>query len=266
VSASYEAYVEAEKRKLQQQGKQPMKQELVRSTAAAPPALIQELEAELARYRKAAEENSTTAFSRIFRFVKGEWVTADQEKERIPDKTRWLAVMSEVQHGWCKWETVRFGDNGSTKKLPRYVIGPVTEFTAPSRNTLGDLDEKQWEIGLSGEPDDPWKKVGILALLRLADETPMTFITDTKTGVPRFWDFIKRFGKEGRKHPWQWPIVENRASSYQDKRFGRVPIPEFDIVDWVGRPGQPIAQPQQGGGPGEPPPCASDDLHDEIPF
>jgi hypothetical protein len=244
--------------------------QLVKTTTALSP-MIQELEAELARFRKVAAENSTTSFGRIFRFVKGEWVTADQEKERIPDKTRWIAVMPETQHGWCKWETVLFDDNGSTKKLPRYIVGRINDvsFVSPMRKELDDNDPAKWEIGLNGKPEDPWKQVGILPLVSVASETPMSFITDTKTGVPRFWKLIDEYGRQGSRHPGQLPIIENCASSYTDKQYGKVPIPTFPIVGWAGQPAAPLvadhAPASRVGGPGKPPPAASD-LNDEIPF
>ena len=59
-------------------------------------------------------------------------------------------VYEEIRVGWIK-----FLEKG---QQPERKMGPVfSGFVPPGREELGDLDEAQWEIGLSGKPTDPWQ-------------------------------------------------------------------------------------------------------------
>jgi len=241
-----------------------------------PPMILEE---ELAQFRKAAAENATVSFAgRILKFKKGQWwLGFGSEKEMIADRTHWVALMADAQFGWRKFETV-VDENGNTKKRPVYKIGKISQgFRAPERETLGDNDKSQWPIGLNKEPEDPWKKVGCLPLVSPDFETTLaTFITDTNTGLTRFWKFIGRYAWLSERRPGQYPIVETRASGYNDKCWDWVDVPEIEITTWVSRPD--LARIADAGSPKqiehkadepdlppapEPPP---DYYQDEVPF
>jgi hypothetical protein len=171
----------------------------------------------------------------MLRFRKGEWI-AGQEKEKIPDRSRWIGIMGEARNGWIKW-TTETADDGATKKVATHVVGKIAEgFKAPPREELDCQDKTQWRIGLNGKVEDPWKEVVYLPLLSLDGEKVMTFTTSTPTGRPRFWNLMDRYGWIGRSHLGQYPIVELQAGGYEDKRFGWVDTPDFGIAGWAGRP------------------------------
>ena len=88
---------------------------------------------------------------RLIKFGKaGAFVTAD-DGEPVPESADFLALCAEVLIGW-----IRFYRDGETP--PDRVCGLLYGgFILPIRSTLGDNDETQWEPGLSGQAEDPWK-------------------------------------------------------------------------------------------------------------
>src|SRR5262249_54927239 len=189
-----------------------------------------------ARFQQAAAHNSRPSFfGKILRFRKGDWLLG-QEREQIPDTSRWIGIMGEARHGFIKWETVT-DEDGNTKKVPVHVVGKISDgYQPPPRDTLGDNDKSQWKIGLNGKPEDPYKPVVYLPLLSLDGEKVMTFTTSTPTGLPRFWQLVDKYQWIGQRHLGQYPVIELRASGYDDRRYGWVRVPDFEIVGWVGRP------------------------------
>ena len=225
----------------QQQREQQLKKQELMTTVASPPAapeVPEEYLAELARIRESVARLGRPSFffGRSLKFKKGEWVLLGDEREKIPDRSRWIGIMAETRHGWRKFVEMATED-GDTKKVPEYRIGKISEgYEVPALETLGDRDKSKWKTGLNGKLEDPWRQVGTLPLLSLNGEQIVTFVTDTPTGLPRFYQLMERYAWIGRQHLGQYPIIELRASSYPDRRYGRVPVPDFEIVGWVGRP------------------------------
>jgi hypothetical protein len=216
------------------------KQQVTTASPSTVPEVPEDWLAELQRFREAVAYSGRPSvfFGRLFKFKKGDWVFLGGEKEKIPDRSRWIAIMAEARHGWRKFVEVTTED-GDIKRVPEYRVGKISEGYEPlprEDEDLGDLDKAKWKIGLDGKPEDPWKRVAYLPLLSLDGEKVVTFLTDTKTGLPRFYALIDRYAWIGRQHLGQYPIIELRASGYDDKRFAWVHTPDFEIVGWVGRP------------------------------
>ena len=141
MSKTFEALSAQQQEKEQQQKKQELKQELTTTTAMSPPTVPEtpeELQAELARFREAAARNSRVSFlGKIGRFVKGDWLLG-AEKEKIPDKTRWIGIMSRAQHGYIEWVDA---DDGTDKRVPvHHYLGRIGEGHAPP-------PRKPWQDG-----------------------------------------------------------------------------------------------------------------------
>jgi hypothetical protein len=200
MGTNYEAYAAIEQEKQERAKNQLMK------TTMAPPSMIAELEAELARFRKAAQENATL-FEETMRFKKGEWL--DGAGKEVANGLQWIAVMNQAEHGWRKWEVVGEDENGNPKKRPVYTVGLVnSNWVRPMRKELGDMDRSQWET-YNNQPDDPWKLVGRLPLVAYPKVNRfITFVTDTPTGTSRFWKLIDEYGKQARLHSGLYPVVE----------------------------------------------------------
>jgi hypothetical protein len=145
--------------------------------------------------------------------------------------------MPETRHGWIKWV-----DEGSGEKVPTHVVGKITDdFIAPAREALDYRNVGDWPIGLDGKPEDPWRKVVYLPLVSVDGQEHVTFTTSTPTGLSRFWKLVDQYGRQGRFRPGDYPIIEISTGSYQDKRYGRIEVPSFRIVDWA-RPDEALLQ------------------------
>jgi len=235
------------------------------AVAVAPVQLPAGWQEEMDAFRQAvARWGRPSFFGRILRFRKGEWLLGT-EKEKVPDRTRFIAVMSEVRHGWLKF-LVTVDEDGNEKKTPVHIVGKVVDgFVVPDRETLDERDRTKWKIGLNGKPEDPWKSVIYMPMVSPDGEMIITFTTSTPTGLSRAWGLIDRYQWIGRKYPGQDPIIELQASSYHDKRYGPVAVPDFKIVGWTKRT-DPAALLAPGGSSSsteEPPPWDGDDLGDD---
>jgi len=96
----------------------------------------------------------TDAYRRI-RFTRdGEYVTADDEP--INKDAVFIAHCDQTLIGWQ-----RFHEGAP----PERAMGLLYEqFVMPSRDELDDPYPANWQIGLSGEPEDPWQHTTILVL------------------------------------------------------------------------------------------------------
>jgi hypothetical protein len=195
-------------------------------------------------------EDEGTRRGELMKFVKGEFLTGGIV---VPLGTRFVAHVLGAERGW-----IRFNGEGEP---PTQVIGKIAHgYELLPREKLGDNDDMQWQIGLDGEPDDPWKKVVYLPMI-LVDEGPnegmvLTFSTMTETGRRAVSNLYTRFETLSWKYRGQLPIVEIGCKTLDNDFSTRVPV--FPIVGW-----QPI------GGEGAPlpaTPSTRDDLDDEIPF
>jgi len=232
------------------------------SPATVPAEWLDELE----RLRRAAAGNvKTFLMGHVLRFRKGDWI-AGSEKTAVPDKTRYVALMSLACHGWLRWT------EGTATHVAVGKIAAGHEL--PKRETLPDRNPEKWPVGLSGKQEDPWRVACYLPLVSLDGETVVTFATSTPTGTSAFWKLVDRYAWLGRKHPGMFPIIEIEASGYNDKRFGWVDTPSFNIVDWTGRPDLPqLADHSEdndsgdsGDGAAVAEPTRANEMDDEIPF
>src|SRR4051812_22834286 len=58
-------------------------------------------------FRQAAVRNTKPSLRGLMlRFRKGDWIFGS-EKQKIAPGTRFVGIMSEVQHGWLKWNPDR---------------------------------------------------------------------------------------------------------------------------------------------------------------
>jgi hypothetical protein len=214
---------------------------------------------ELDRFHQAAIRNTKfTLMGGGLRFRKRDWLLGS-EKQKIPDGTRFIAIMGEARHGWIKW---------NTDKTATHIVGKISEgFEPRRRETLDCQDKEKWPIGLDGQKNDPWQPVVYLPLVSPDGEQLCTFTSQTKTGRPAFWKLIDRYAWQGRKHPRQYPIIELQATGYEDKRFGWIDTPSFPIVGWTDRPSAAqLTDSSDGGTDDDFGKAVEPSLDDEIPY
>jgi len=165
----------------------------------------------------------------LLKFNKGDWLTGDNDSE-VEVGTRFVANMNQLMIGWIKWV-----DN----RPDQQIMGALADnFQAPRRNTLGDEDEDEWELDTQGRPRDPWQFSNYLVLKEpgedASEENLYTFATSSKGGIGAIGELCKKYGKEMRIRPDEYPIVEIGVHKYKhsNPEFGIIKTPTFTIVGW----------------------------------
>jgi hypothetical protein len=171
-----------------------------------------------ANLREEAEKmiQETASANPTLVFKKGKFFIEDEE---IGLGRRYIGFPREWTRGWTKWE----GGRPVSEKL-----GRASEYDAPPRAELGDLDKSQWE----DQDQDPWQQQNILPLVDLETDEFVLFRTGSWGGLKAIKKLVNKFYREiqtGRN--LGNPIV---AIGTYDRptEHGPTPTPKFDIVSW----------------------------------
>jgi hypothetical protein len=179
----------------------------------------------------------------------GKFVIAESGEEISPDKD-FIALCDEVLVGW-----IRFREQGGP---PDRVMGLHYDgFVMPERETLGDLDESAWPVGLSGAPADPWQHQINLVLQDRDVLELYTFATSSATGRRAVGNLLRHYERLRKSNPDDYPIVRLKPGGFnhRDPRVGWVATPTFAVVGRA--PKASAAKPDSS---------PSGDMDDEIPF
>jgi hypothetical protein len=180
----------------------------------------------------------------------GKFLYADTNEDISPDSD-FTALCDETLVGW-----IRFHRDGETP--PDRIQGILYDgFTMPLRESLGDLDESRWELGLDGKPADPWQHQMNVVLQAPATLELATFRTTNKTGRRAVGNLLRHFDRMRKKDDDHYPVVRLKPGGYpsKDPRVGWVHTPTFVIVG---------KQPKASAAIPDTSPAA--DLNDQIPF
>jgi hypothetical protein len=164
------------------------------------------------------ERQTTRAFPGLLtKFIKGDWV-AGKDGDILPVGTELVAVMNSLVVGWQCWQDGEPTD----ARLGLYIKG----FKPPKRRELGDTDNSLWEIGLNGEPRDPWAYINALPLVSPDMMKIYTFITGSFGGRTAVDDLCM---DHSAAPPAKYPLVALSVSSYlrSKREIGRVKVPVF---------------------------------------
>ena len=189
---------------------------------------------------------------RMFKFSKeGQFVTSD-DGQPIPDNAEFVALCDQVLVGWIKFN----GDDNPPDREMGLLYDPA--FRMAARESLGDLDESSWEVGLSGERQDPWIHQICLVLQRTDTAELFTFVTSSKTGRRAVGNLLRHYDRMRRTHADYLPRVRLSSGGFthKDSRIGWVSTPVFVVVGRSPRDG--IATPETT--------TTEAYLNDEIPF
>jgi hypothetical protein len=166
-----------------------------------------------------------TLIGRRIKFSKnGEFVTADDDAV-IDDSADFVALCDQVLIG-----RIKFKGEGNP---PDYRMGLLYDgFVMPDRATLGDTDPTQWEIGLSGKPEDPWGHHNYLPLQRRDTSEFFTFTSSSDTGRRAVGSLLRHYDRMRKAHPDELPVVRLKAGGFnhRDPKVGWVPVPVFAVV------------------------------------
>jgi hypothetical protein len=186
---------------------------------------------------------------RLIKFSKeGQFVFADSDEQVSPDED-FIALCDQTLVSY-----VRFHDG----EPPERIGGLLYQgFTLPPRETLGDTDPARWPIGLSGQPEDPWRHEILLVLKRPTTHELATFCTASKTGRRATGNLLRHFDRMQRTEPGAHPVVRLRPGGFnhKDSRIGWVPTPAFGIVGTTATNAAVI-----------PSSSVKDQLNDELPW
>ena len=157
----------------------------------------------------------------------GKFITSDDDHE-IPEDAEFIALCPETLFGWVKF-------NGEGEP-PDRVMGLYGGFKMPARESLGDLDQKEWDLGLDGRPSDPWQHQMYLVLQNTRTLEMLTFVTSSKTGrwavgiLLRHYDWVRQnnpgraAGRAIAHRRLSAPRPARRFCEHADVPCGRAPV------------------------------------------
>ena len=186
---------------------------------------------------------------RMIKFGKeGQFVTPD-DGEPIAVDAEFVALCDQTLVG-----RIKFNGDGEP---PDRIMGLLYDgFVMPPRESLGDLDESQWPIGLDNLPADPWQHQMYLVLQRTTTMEMFTFVTSSKTGRRAVGNLLRHYDRVRKAHPDDCPVVRLKVGGFphDDDRVGWVKVPVFVVVGRRPRDSSAIPDTSPGG-----------DLNDSIP-
>jgi hypothetical protein len=190
---------------------------------------------------------------RLIKFGKeGTFVTAD-DGEPVTEGAEFIALCDETLVGWIKFNREKDSD-----APPERVAGLLYDgFVPPPRESLGDTNPAQWELGLSGAPEDPWLHQNCLVLQNTETKELYTFATTSKTGRRAVGNLLKHYDRMRRDGSNELPVVRLKSGGFnhRDDRIGWVHVPVFVIC---GRAPRDSAV--------KPDTSLAANMNDEIPF
>jgi hypothetical protein len=187
---------------------------------------------------------------RMIKFNKeGKFATHDDGTE-IADTVDFVALADQTLVGWIKF-------NGTGEPPERHMGLLYDAFAMPTRESLGDLDQAKWEMGLSGQPQDPWQHHVYLVLQRGDTAELFTFVTSSITGRRAIGNLLRHYDRMLRTHPDMYPVIRLKVGGFQhrDDRVGWVKTPTLVVVGRA--PKDSAAKPDSS---------VEADMNDALPF
>jgi hypothetical protein len=224
--------------------------EEVTSTAVVPAACnaVALPDSRTAAQRYIDENAPSSIVGRLVKFSKdGVFTTADNG-EAINEDADFIALCDETLVGWIKF-------NGKENPPDRVMGLLYSDFRMPMRDTLGDTDASQWEEGLSGGPEDPWKSQACLVLQGVETKELFTFVTTSATGRRAIGNLLRHYDRMQKTNADEVPVVKLKPGGYNHRKVGWVATPVFAVVGRV--PRDSAAKPDTS---------AAGDMNDSIPF
>jgi hypothetical protein len=178
----------------------------------------------------------------------GKFITTDDEEE-VSQDTDFVALCDATLIGWMK-----FNEAAAPDRVMGLLYG---DFRMPHRDELGDLDEGDWAVGLSGKPEDPWKHTMYLVLQQAGTSEMFTFTTSSVTGRRAVGNLLRHYDRMTYNHGDSYPVVRLKKGGFnhRDERIGWVATPAFAVVGRA--PKDSAVKPDTSVGA---------DLNDKLPF
>ena len=152
----------------------------------------------------------------------GKFIIAETEEELDSD-TDYVVYADDTL-----WGLIKFHDDGTQPDRHQGLL--YAGYVPPPRDSLGDLDEADWPIGLSGAGEDPWKLQFYLVLQSTTTQALITFVTSSTTGRRGVSKLLAHYNRMRRTDPDSYPIVRLQPSGYTHKKYGWIHTPSFRVV------------------------------------
>ena len=124
---------------------------------------------------------------RLIQFKEGSYITTDDGKE-VPEGAEFILLADQTVIGWIQF-------NGTGEAPDRaHGSGLFDGFVMPERESLGELDQTRWELGLDDKPRDRWQhqQVHRAAKTRTTQEL-FTFSTSSKPGRRAVGNLLRHY-------------------------------------------------------------------------
>ena len=172
---------------------------------------------------------------RVFAFngSTGIFRTVDDGVE-VPVGTRFVAFLHETRKGYIKF-------NGQGVPPDVRMVRIDENAKVPERDELGDNDQSQWPIGLSGEPKDPWKPQSAIPMPRHDSGGELyVYVARGIVAMNSAGDLLGRWRYHPKRKVGLVPVIHIESGTYPSKRYGgRKPKPLLVIDGWVTKTGEP---------------------------
>jgi hypothetical protein len=211
------------------------------AVAAAPPSNRQEYLDEIA---------PASIVGRMIKSSKDHMFVTPDDGGEIGDDVDFVALCDQTMIG-----LIKFDHNGGP---PDRRMGLLYDgFTMPDRNTLGDLNVAEWELGLDGKPQDPWQHFIYLVLQRGDTRELFTYTTSSITGRRAVGNLLRHYDRLQKTNPEVYPIIRLKVGGFQHRD---------DRVGWVNVPVLAVMGQTPKSGAAKPDSSLAADLNDEIPL
>ena len=142
--------------------------------------------------------------------------------EQLPLGT--VLVALDIVTAWVKWRDHAPVEHRVTQPGQLH----------PDRADLGDLDRKQWQPGLGNGPADPWKDSRYLHLIDPQSGRDYTYVGDSAGARIAIGELKSAIRNVRTVRPGAVAVVKLQTGTFKSKRYGLVPRPVFEIVEYRG--------------------------------
>jgi hypothetical protein len=169
---------------------------------------------------------ATQGRDKLLKFVKGKYKSGENE---IPLGTQYVAHANQLTYCWIKFRDKQVVERRHGKAAEKWV--------PPEREELDDNDKSKWEIGLDGQPKDPWVFQHLIPFENLESGEVSIFATSSAGGQIATEELVREYAyRLKRKKSRALPIIKLSTSTFMSKKFGEVLRPNFEIDGWEDAP------------------------------